>query len=79
MNDEIVKIEKDRNVDLDLALIKLFAKKMSTTESAIEACIQVLLREPANEMGCVDNTNNEHEHVKERPTSAHHYLEDFVY
>ena len=37
------------------------------------------MHEPANEMGCIDNTKNEYEHVKERPNSAHHYLEDFVH
>ena len=50
---------------------------MPTTESMIEAYIQVLMCDPANEIGYVDNTNNEHEHSKETPTSAHHCLEDF--
>ena len=42
---------------------------MSTTESMIEHFVQALMCELANEMGCDDNINNEHEYTKERPTS----------
>ena len=51
---------------------------MSTTVDVIESYVQVLMYEPADELGYDHNNNkNEYEYLKERPTIAYHYLEDF--
>jgi len=79
LNNEILKIEKSGSQNLDNDLIAWLSNKMSTTISVIESYIEVLMYEPADDLGPDFKDRNKYDYLEERPSSVHYYSEDFIH